>query len=59
MPLGFLFWLIMILVALFGLFGYNYEGPYRNRIFGGWGLLVFVLFFIVGWRVFGFVIVNQ
>ncbi len=57
MTIGFIFWLLMILWALFGYLGVTYtEGPYRSRILGGWGFLSFVLFFLLGWKVFGFVI---
>jgi len=58
MPLGFLFWLLMILWAVFG-FGvvsYPSDGPYRNHLYGGFALLLFVLLFILGWKCFGFVI---
>ena len=58
MPAGMIFWLLMILWAIAScVYGvYPNEGPYRRQIFGGWGLLTFVLFFILGWKMFGFVV---
>lgn len=56
MPIGLLFWLIMILWFVFGLYvnrtdlrGGNY-GP------AGGNLLLFILLFLLGWHSFGFVI---
>jgi hypothetical protein len=54
MPKGLLFWILMILWFFFGLW-WNYEQPG----FKGWlgsSLLLFVLLFILGWAVFGFVV---
>jgi hypothetical protein len=55
MNLRLLFWLIMILVLLFGLFSNWHSGV-------SWGLamplLEYVLFFILGWRVFGAPVSN-
>jgi len=58
MPLGFIFWLLMVLWLVLGYFGVSAESgsPYRGRLIGSWGLLTFVLFFLLGWKVFGFVI---
>lgn len=56
MPKGLLFWILMILWFLFGLAGVWYEGPYRRQVLTGGSVLLFVLFFILGWAVFGFVI---
>ncbi len=56
MPAGMIFWMLMILWAILGFVGYSYEGPYRSRFLGGWGVLTFVLFFLLGWKVFGFVV---
>jgi hypothetical protein len=55
MDIGFIFWLIMLLWILFWAFGnFTPSGqPYWDR--GGW-LVGFLLFFLVGWRVFGFII---
>lgn len=56
MPIGMLFWMLMIIWAVFGL-AWN-SNP---AMFGTWGwvpnwLLLFVLFFILGWHAFGFVV---
>ncbi len=56
MPIGFLFWMLMILWAVFGVFGGWYEGPYRRHVLVGGNLLIFVLFFLCGWKLFGFVV---
>lgn len=56
MTIGFIFWLLMILWLLFGFYvnrGDFQTGKYDT--FGG-NLLLFVLLFLLGWRVFGFVI---
>ena len=56
MTLGFLFWLIMVLWALFGAWGI-YPSPNKPPFVPFLGIgLTFVLFFLLGWRVFGFVI---
>lgn len=51
MTIGFLFWLLMILWLLFGLGVLAVAGA-------PWGgtLLLFILLFLLGWKVFGFVI---
>lgn len=56
MTIGFLFWLLMILWFLFGLYWNRTAfagGDYS--VFGG-NLLLFILLFLLGWKVFGFVI---
>ncbi len=59
MPIGMIFWMLMILWFVFGLYwhwpassasGAPAIGPIGNHF------LVFVLFFLVGWKVFGFVV---
>jgi hypothetical protein len=58
MPAGFIFWMLMILWAVFGL-GYVWspsEGPWRVRAFGGFALVLFILLFLLGWKTFGFVV---
>ena len=57
MPIGILFWLIMILWFIFGLW-WNYPSQGGPAGFGpiGGHLLLFILFFIVGWKLFGFVV---
>lgn len=52
MPIGFLFWLLMVLFLVFGL----WRGWAGERYFAGGSLLLFVLLFLLGWAEFGFVI---
>lgn len=51
MTVGFLFWLLMILWLLFG--GWFAFRPNGDRYTFGWSLLVFLLFLLLGIRVFG------
>lgn len=53
MPLAYIFWLLVILWAIFGL-GYPFvvEAPNR-RVVSGSNLLLFVLIVLLGWQVFG------
>lgn len=57
MPIGMIFWLLMILWFIFGLY-WNWPAQPGPSGFGGLGghLLLFILFFIVGWKLFGFVV---
>jgi hypothetical protein len=52
MPMGILYWMIFVIWVLFG--GYSNRG----RPFFDWGgdLILFILLFIIGWKLFGFVI---
>jgi hypothetical protein len=57
MTIGFLFWLLMILWLIFGLY-WNWPsqpGPSGFAPLGG-NLLLFILLFLLGWATFGFVI---
>ncbi len=56
MPAGMIFWMLMIMWAVFGWFGIAIETPYRRLALGGCGLLTFILLFLLGWKVFGFVV---
>jgi hypothetical protein len=58
MTLGFLFWLIFVLAVVLGL--YTNRGAFASGAYGilGGSLVVLILLFILGWRVFGFVIQN-
>ena len=56
MTIGFIFWLLMLLWLLFGVY-------YRRAVLGTplvWGgdALLFVLLFLLGWRVFGWPIAG-
>ena len=55
MTIGFLFWLLMLLWILFGLY-WNWPaqtGPHAFAPLGG-SLLLFILLFLLGWKAFGF-----
>jgi hypothetical protein len=54
MPLQYIFWLLMILVF----FGFIFTTP-LTIYSGGIGAVVFALFFILGWQVFGFVVQGK
>jgi hypothetical protein len=47
-----LFWVLMILWAIFGFWG-NYQPTAPPFVRYGGTLLIFVLFAIIGWHVFG------
>lgn len=52
--MSFLFWVLMVIALLFGGWrGYN-DGP--GRPFFGFGLILWCILFLLGWRIFGFVI---
>lgn len=53
MTLAVLFWVLYIVALIFGVYtGYAPGQPYAFKMWGG-SLLVFVLFGILGWAVFG------
>jgi hypothetical protein len=54
MTIGFLFWLIMIIWLIFGL--YWNRGDIRGGNYGflGGSLMLFILLFLLGWKQFGF-----
>lgn len=54
MSIGFIFWLLMILWLLFGIV-WRAEIP-GGRVGWAGGMFAFILFFLLGWKVFGFVI---
>lgn len=58
MGIGFIFWLLMLLWIVFGFWGFY---PYTNDKRGviGGSLFVFILLFLLGWKVFGFIIQGQ
>jgi len=51
MPLGILFWVLMIIWLVFGYWSNLPQSPPWSR-FGG-SILIFVLMAIIGWQVFG------
>lgn len=54
MPMGILFWVLMILWAL-SCFGW-YWYPADRRYGGGFAFLLFIVIALLGWRVFGAVL---
>jgi len=55
MGIGTIFWILMLLWAVFGLFG-AYQPSTDNRLWYGHGLFAFILFFLLGWQAFGFIV---
>lgn len=57
MSIGFIFWLLMLLWLLFGMY-WNWPKEQTPSGFGtlGGNLLLFVLLFLLGWKVFGFIV---
>jgi len=53
MPIGILFWVLMLLWLLFGLFWHRAEVIGGNYGIVGGNLLLFILLGLLGWRVFG------
>jgi len=52
MPLSTFYWLLMVLSFLGS--GYlGIWGPAEGRWFGGWAFIAFLLFFLLGLKVFG------
>ena len=51
MTLQILFWFLMILWAVFSV--WSWRDPINIGARGGWYTLVFVLFAILGWAIFG------
>lgn len=55
MSIGLLFWLIFVIAILFGGFANWPKSPEDRFRFGSVGIFA-VLIFLLGWRVFGFVV---
>lgn len=55
MPLGILFYILILIWLLFGLYWNWSQGPDGRPNYGlvGGNLMLFMLFLILGWRVFG------
>lgn len=53
MPIGLIFWVLMLIVLVFGL-------ALRSSAFAnyawGWDWLLYILLFLLGWKVFGFMV---
>ncbi len=52
MPVGILFWVLMLLWLVFGLYPFVVAEPNPRLVRGG-NLLIFILFAVLGWQVFG------
>lgn len=52
--IGFVFWLLMLLWVVLGFVWYWPRGGATAYPMAGGHVLIFVLFFILGWAVFGF-----
>lgn len=50
MSFGLVFWIIMLLWLLYGFWGY--WQPHPNALWGH-GLILFILFLLLGWKTFG------
>lgn len=56
MPIGILFWALMILWLLFGLVWWRSPSLVGNYGWFGNGLFIWFLFFLLGWASFGFIL---
>lgn len=54
MPIGMIFWMLMILWFVF--WGWTTWGPGMTQYSWAPHALLFVLLFLLGWRTFGFVV---
>jgi hypothetical protein len=52
MSFGLIFWILMLFWAVYGVGGYYRFGPTANYWYGH-GAFLFVLFLLLGWKVFG------
>lgn len=56
MPIGILYWMLMILWFIFGLYWNRADLSGGNYGVMGGNLMLFILLFIIGWKMFGFVV---
>ena len=54
MTIGFLFWLLMVLWLIFGFYWNRNDIRSGNYGMLGGNLLLFILLFLLGWKMFGF-----
>jgi hypothetical protein len=52
-PIGILFWILMLLWLVFGFFWNRQEFKNGNYGFFGGNILLFVLLVLIGWQAFG------
>lgn len=55
MSIGFIFWLLMLL-CLISWASWRFGGPPFAWTYHSYTLLTFVLLFLLGWKVFGFIV---
>jgi len=56
MSIGMLYWVIWIVCIIFGGIGV-FRGPAEYRWYGGgFSIVLAVLLFLIGWKLFGFVV---
>jgi len=55
MTIGMLYWLLWLIWLIFGGWA-GYNQPAERRWLWGGNLLLLILLFLIGWKVFGFVI---
>ena len=53
MSLGLAFWILMLIWAVFGVLSHVEPGLIGGYVVFGNALLLFILFALVGWKVFG------
>lgn len=53
MPIGILFWVIMIVWLLLGFYWHRGDLRSGNYVIFGGNLILFILLALLGWRVFG------
>jgi hypothetical protein len=54
MSIGLLFWVLFVIAIVFGAWGRTVNGQAYWANYNGWVFVV--LLFLLGWRVFGFVV---
>ena len=59
MPLGILFWVLMILWLVFGVWTNRTDIQGGRYVSLGGTLLEFILFFLLGWQAFGFIVQGR
>lgn len=56
MNIGTLYWVLWVILLLFG-GGWSWRSEPNTRIYvGGVSLIVLVMFFLIGWKLFGFIV---
>jgi hypothetical protein len=53
MPIGLIFWVLMLIILVFGI---ARSQPAFAPYAWGWDWLLYILLFLLGWKVFGFMV---